>query len=91
MKDSAEMIRELKDYLDKKQKKYYEDSFDFKGLRENVPQPDGSEKDLFVISYLVSVSNQKYDSDKFHFAYFDKGSMRLSYIIGPQFFEIIKE
>lgn len=91
MNDSTDMIKKLKNYLNKKESKYYEDSFDFKGLRENVPQIDGSKKDLFAVSYLVSISNIKYDGDATYYAYFDKSTKNLSYIIGPQSYEKIEE
>ena len=91
MNITEKMILELKTYLDSHKHKYYENSFEFKGLRKNVPQLNGEKKDLFAVSYLVSLSNLEYDSDATYYAYFDENLKKLLYIIGPQFFEKIDE
>jgi hypothetical protein len=91
MEDSKKMIEELKNYLNKNKEKYYESSFSFKGLRKNVPQPDGNIKNLYVISYLVSLDDLQYDSDATYYAYYDEDIKKLLYIIGPQFYKKIQD
>jgi hypothetical protein len=91
MNDTEKMISELKIYLDSHKHKYYENSFEFRGLRKNVPQLNGDKKDLYAVSYLVSLSNLEYDSDATYFAYFNENSKKLQYIIGPQFYEKIEK
>lgn len=86
-----ELIDKVKDYLDKKGKKYYPNSLKYKGYRENFKQIDGSEKSVYVISYMVSISNQQYDNDSFYFVHIDAKTYKLAYIIGPQSVEMIEE
>lgn len=85
--NNEKLITELKKYLKQKNIDFYEDSLNFKGLRKNVPQPDGSIRSLYVVSFMVSTSNNEYDSDVIFYAYFDEDSKKLSYIIGPQSYE----
>ena len=87
----TELINELKNYLDKKGKGYVVDSFKFNGLRENVPQIDGSTRSLFLVSYSVKINNNELDNIASYFAYFDESTKRLLYIIGPQSFFIIED
>lgn len=91
MNISEKLIIKLKEYLNNSNNSYYDDSFDFKGLRENVPQLDGTFRSLYVVSYLVSISDTFYDSDATYFAYFEETSKKLLYIIGPQSYEKIEE
>lgn len=86
-----ELIKKVKDYLDNKKEKYYADSIKFKGYRENFKQIDGSEKSVYVVSYMVSTSNIQYDSDVFFFVHIDAKTKELLYILGPQTFEKIKQ
>lgn len=85
------LIIELKKYLEQKNISYYTDSFNFKGLRKDVPQPDGGTRALYVVSYMASTSDNEFDSDVIFYAYFDKKTKQLSYIIGPQSYEKIEE
>jgi hypothetical protein len=79
------------DYLKSNNRKYYKDSVRYNGIRENMKQIDGSIKTMHVVSYMASISNQKYDSDAFYFAYFDEKNLNLEYIMGPQSLEKIGE
>ena len=84
-----ELIQKAKDYLDSKKQEYYLESITYKGLREKFKQIDGSEKSVYVVSYMVSTSNQQYDSDVINFIHIDAETKELLYIIGPQYFEKI--
>ncbi|MEC4004905.1 hypothetical protein OX283_009580 [Flavobacterium sp. SUN052] len=88
--NKEKLITELKNYLKQKNVNYYAESLNFKGLRENVPQPDDSVRSLYIVSFMASTSNNKYDSDIIFYAYFDEKSKKLLYIIGPQSFEKIE-
>jgi len=89
--EKENLIKRLKEYLQQKEVKYYPDSLTFKGERKDVPQPDGSTRDLYAISYMVSVNNNQFDSDAIYYAYFDPKTKKLLHIIGPQYYEIIEE
>lgn len=83
------LIDELKDYLNKKKVQYYLDSLIYKGLRKDVPQPDGSKRKLYMVSYTVSINSNQFDSDAVYYAYFDDKTYKLLYILGPQSYEKI--
>ncbi len=87
--NQKKLIETLKKYLESKKINYYTDSLNFKGIRKNVPQPDGSTRELFTVSFMSSVNNSEYDSDIIYYAYFDITSEKLLYIIGPQFYNIV--
>ena len=82
-----EFISQLKEFLKRKNITFYENSFNFKGLRKDVPQLDGSYIDLYGISFSSSISDKQYDSDAIYYAYFDPKTLKLLYVIGPQFYE----
>ena len=85
-----ELEKKLKDYLEKKGEIYNIDSINYVSLRE-IKQIDGNLKKMHIVSYMISISNQKYDSDIFFSAAFDEKTLKLVFIIGPQSFEIIEE
>lgn len=90
MMNPKNLIGVLKNHLNAKGINYYPDSFDFKGKRNNVPQPNGSTRELFVVSFMSSVNNNEYDSDIIYYAYFSVSSEKLLYIIGPQFYNEVE-
>jgi hypothetical protein len=84
-----ELIQKVKHYLEKKGEKYYLNSITYKGFRESFKQIDGSERSVYVVSYLVSISDLQYDSDAMFFVHIDAETKKLLYVIGPQSFEKI--
>jgi len=85
-----ELEERLKAYLDGKKDSYYEGSIKYKGLR-NTKQIDGSFRELYIVSFMVKISDQPYDGDGFYFAAFDKDKHHLVEIIGPQSYERIEK
>jgi len=85
-----ELINMVKEFLDKKGKKYYPNSIDYNGYRENFKQIDGSEKSVHVVSYMVSISDQQYGGDASYFVHIDAKTNKPLYIIGPQSVEMIE-
>ncbi|GAB0155003.1 hypothetical protein CHRYSEOSP005_02630 [Chryseobacterium sp. Alg-005] len=85
-----ELEKKLKNYLDKKEKVYYSDSVNYVSLR-NVKQPNGTFKKMHIVSYMVSINDQQYDSNAFYSAAFDEKTLKLEFIIGPQSLERIEE
>jgi hypothetical protein len=71
--------------------KYYKDSLLFKGLRKDVPQPDGSTRKLYTVSCMVSINDKENDSDVAYYDYFDDKSRKLLYIISSKSYERISE
>lgn len=85
-----QLEKKMKDYLEKKQESYYPDSINYVSLKD-VKQIDGSFKKMHIVSYLVSISDQQYDSDAFFSAAFDEETLKMEFIVGPQSLEIIEE
>jgi hypothetical protein len=85
-----ELVQKVKKYLDSKSIKYYKDSIKYKCLR-NVRQLDGSDKPYHLVSYMVSISEQHYDSDADYYVGFDEKSFEMKFILGPQSYEIISD
>ena len=80
----------LEKYLEDNKRVYYKDSINYKGIRK-TKMDDGSFKNFHIVFYMVSISNQKYDSDATYCARFDENKHNLIDIIGPQSWEIIQE
>lgn len=88
--DKSKLLNQLKEYLNNKNVKYYKDSLNYKGLRNEVPQLNGEKLSLYVVSYMVSINDNQFDSDAIYYAYFDEEKGTLLYIIGPQSYEKIE-
>lgn len=85
-----DLVQKVKDYLEKKEKKYYPDSIKYNGIR-NTKEQDGSFRKYHLVQYMVSISSQQYDSDAFYYVAFDETTLKMEFVIGPQSFEIIEE
>lgn len=85
-----ELVQRVNDYLEKKEKKYYLNSIEYVTLR-NMKQRDGSFKKMYLVSYMVSISNQQYGGDAFYTVAFDEKTLKMEFIVGPQSLEIIEE
>jgi hypothetical protein len=81
-----ELEQKLKQFLQENNREYYADSIKYKGLRK-CATIDGKIRNFHIVSYMVSVSNQQYDSDWFFYASFDEKNHHLVEIIGPQSWE----
>jgi hypothetical protein len=86
-----ELINRVTVFLNKNDRQYYEGSIRYSGVREDMLQIDGSIKSMFVVTYMVSISNQQYDGDAFYSVFFDQKTLKMEYILGPQSFEKITE
>lgn len=86
-----ELIEKVQDYLLETNTIFVDNSIKYNGFRENFKQIDGSEKSMYVVSFMATISNQQYDSDAFYFVHIDAKTNKLAYIIGPQSLEIIEE
>ncbi|KAB8152407.1 hypothetical protein EZY14_013415 [Kordia sp. TARA_039_SRF] len=74
------MESKIINYLNNNNRLYHKNSVKYNGVRENMEQVDGSIKTMHVVPYMVSLSNQKYYSYAFYFAYFDEKNLNLEYI-----------
>jgi hypothetical protein len=81
-----ELKQKLKQFLQENNREYYADSIEYYGLRKSATF-DGKIRNFHIVSYMVSVSNQQYDSDKSYFAHFDEKNHSLVEIIRPQSWE----
>lgn len=79
----------LKHFLKENNRQYYENSISYKGLR--TTGFDGSVRTFHIVSYLVSISDQPYDSDGFYYALFDETKHHLVEILGPQSSERVEK
>jgi len=78
--------QKLEQFLKENNRQYYDGSIKYKGLRERGT-PDGRVRNLHIISYMVSISDQPYDGDSFFYASFDEKTHDLVGILGPQSYE----
>ncbi len=78
--------KKLKDFLEKNNRVYYKGSIEYSGLR-NMKKADGSFRELHLVNFMVSISDQPYDGDGLFFATFDKESLNILEIVGPQSYE----
>ena len=78
--------KKLEKFLKDNNRKYYDDSIKYLTLRK-CATIDGKIRNFHIVSYIVSVSDQQYDSDKSYFARFDEKNHHLVEIIGPQSWE----
>jgi hypothetical protein len=81
-----ELEEKLRKFLKDNNRKYYEDSIKYLTLRK-CATIDGKIVNFHIVSYMVSVSDQQYDSDWFFYARFDEKNHHLVEIIGPQSWE----
>jgi len=85
-----ELVLRVKDYLERKEKKYYPNSIEYVTLR-SIKQRDGSFKKMHLVSYMVSISSQQYGGDAFYTVAFDEKTLKMEFILGPQSLEVIEE
>ncbi|WP_294223656.1 hypothetical protein [uncultured Chryseobacterium sp.] len=89
--NTDELIKKVKDYLIKKNISYIDGSIKYNGFRENFKQVDGSEKSVYAVSFMASISNQQYGGEAFYFVHIDAKTDKLAYIIGPQSLKKVEE
>ena len=80
-----ELENKVEIYLKEKGINFYSESINYKGQRKTKME-NGSFRNLYVVSYMVSVSDQPYDGDAFFYVSFDE-KKNMVFIIGPQSFE----
>mgnify|MGYP000079569093 CR=1 FL=1 len=56
MTKENKLIKQLEIYLEQKGKEYHRESLLYKGLREDVPQKDGSIKSMYAVHFSCSIS-----------------------------------
>jgi Txe/YoeB family toxin of Txe-Axe toxin-antitoxin module len=78
--------QKLEQFLKENNRQYYKGSIKYLGLREGGTI-DRKIKNLHIVSYMVSISDQPYDGDAFFSARFDEKDYRLIDIVGPQSWE----
>lgn len=88
---SEDLIKIVENYLIKNNIRYTDNSLNYKGLRKDMKQIDGSEKSMHVVSFMVKINDNQYDSNAFYFVHIDAQTNKLDYILGPQSFEKINE
>ena len=80
-----ELEKKVETFLNERKISYYEESINYVSIR-NTKMKDGTYRKLHVVSYMVSVSNQPFDSDAFFSVTFDE-KKNMVFMIGPQSFE----
>ncbi|WP_452601764.1 hypothetical protein [Pontimicrobium sp. MEBiC06410] len=85
-----QLEQQLEQFLKENNRQYYEGSIKYKALRKSGT-PEGIIRNLHIVSYMVSISDQPYDGDGFYYAHFDETKHHLVYILGPQSTERIGE
>jgi hypothetical protein len=81
-----ELEKKLEQFLKENNRKYYENSIEYLGLRKRGTI-DGKVRNFHIVSYMVSISDQPYDGDKFYYASFDETKHHFAEIVGPQSYE----
>lgn len=84
------LVQRVKNYLEKKEKKYYPNSIEYTGIR-NTKQRDNSFKKMHLVHFMVSISDQQYGGDAFYTVAFDEKTLKMEFVVGPQSLEIIEE
>lgn len=78
-----ELEQKLELFLQQNNITYYPNSILYEGLRKSG-YIDGTIRNFHIVSYMVSISENQFDSDKSYFATFDETKHHLVEIIGPQ-------
>ncbi len=78
-----ELEQKLEQFLKENNRQYYKDSIEYLGLRKRGTN-DGKIRNFYIVSYMVSISDQPHDGDGFFYASFDETKHHLVEILGPQ-------
>lgn len=89
--NEQELIEKVKNYLIQSDSVYVEDSIEYIGIRENYIISDFPPRDYHFISYDAVADYNNIYSTQSYFVFIEKISEKISYILGPQSSEVVKD
>jgi hypothetical protein len=83
------LVKKVSEYLEKIKIKPLDGSIEYLKLKKNVPQKNGTEKDMHVIGFLSNFNKENADGIKGCSIYIDVKTNDLSFIVTPYYLKEI--